>query len=48
MGNGDGGKTIGVGASLPVMVFILTKMLSQPGRPAMKVTLYSESSDNEQ
>ena len=37
MGNEDGGETRGVAASLPVMVFILTKMLSQPGRPAMKV-----------
>ena len=34
---GDGGRG-GVGASLPVIVFVMTKMLSLPGKPALKVS----------
>ena len=36
---GEDGRGAGVGGSLPVMVFVLTKMATLPGRPPIQVII---------
>ena len=40
-GNGEGVRG-GMGLTLPVIVFVLTKMLTLPGKPPMQVRVYQE------